>query len=382
MQRFIEVDEFLPGYKKQIKSERRYGIAPPEVLEKISRRENPRHPLVSLGIARSVGYEIEFQKTDFTEQMEEELLFQCLDFAGVRQGQGGRSAFEISPGPFWDPDTGNAIFKIYHDAGIVEPEKYENGFTFHFNVGLGSRKDMVFLIRALHLTGIPYNPHRKFNRPILEIYGKRDPNTSSYIECKAFEVMSPWGFEWSFKSASYLSWALAADQKKSSGLVLSRTGKELASIWRRYVKTVKSGLSTVEEAGDYLNSLSNEDPEIEAVRRQLKLIYPTPSSRYRDLNKVSGSPISKVRVGDRIWNNIAAFAKTQADIAVAGVERVAEKVEAEVIDDIRRIEDSSFEKDRLIEEFIFKYKVKVEGKNPAQTEQDAYFEVRKIFENK
>lgn len=335
-----------------------YEVLDSAELNRIKRREDPRHPLNKLGIARTVGFEIEFMMDSITDEMESTGLFEALGYAGFKPGGGGAESYEISPGPFYDPLTATSVFEEYYDAGILRIDSYDK-FTYHFNVSaLGS--DLVPLIRGLYLTGAAYYSADNFKDSQVRI-GIKNHDLGQYIECKSFSVVTRSGFIWNMKAASYLSWALCAYDRKHKEwgeVKVDKWTEELSNIWHEYVSTLGEGLNSVGMYGYLYESRHLESAR--NVREQLNLIYPTKDSRYKNIDNVGNdSPfIFAVSTADKKWPNLAVFATEIANNAVSKIESLANKFEAEVTRDIKKIEETKNMRDRvsLKSEFCRKYK--------------------------
>ncbi len=352
--RSMESDDIQKYKRRLAKKLPNYEVADKKTLERVKRRENPHHPLNTLGVARTVGYEIEFEADEDARLMNRQGLFELLWFGGFKSGDGGSKSFETSPGPFYDPLTANLVFGAYCDAGIVDLMKYEN-FTYHFNVGIRG-VDVTPLIRGMYLTGAAHNPNRSFKSDRIQIYPNYQ-NGVVYTECKSFEAITKKDFEWNMKSASFLSWALNAHEKKVPEEGLNKWDLELSDIWQEYSDILDEGLASI----DIRNHLDEtmHTPSAEIVKKQLRLIFPKKSFRYKELGKVGITEpgILGIYARGNYWPNLAYFAREVADNAVAKIEALADKLEKEVMEDIKEIEKWSLsEREFLIAEFRDKYK--------------------------
>jgi hypothetical protein len=213
----------------------------------------------------------------------------------------------------------------------------------------------------MYLTGAAYDSHRNFFDSQIRLL-VNDQGFGKYVEGKTFSVVSREGFLWNMKSASFLSWALDAFNYKNDKLGVNKSNKwtdELSLIWKTYMETLGQGLASI---GIYkhLHVPNHVQSDSNMVSDQLNLIFPSKSSRYRDLSKVSyrNSPgISVVRVGKKEWPNLAFFARDVADVAVGEIENLADSLENEVIEDIKNIEGTKRQHERtmLKEKFCRKY---------------------------
>ncbi len=358
----------LEKYKNNLKDKLApYEILDKQALDRIRRRESSKHPLNTLGIAKTVGYEIEFAQDMATTFMLDEGLFEMLGFVGFKPGLGGTGAYETSPGPFYDPLTANTIFETYCDAGIIDLTKYKS-FTYHFNVGIKNEGIVVPLIRAMYLTGAAYDSYADFVDKGLRTYGNRI-NGVAFTECKTFDAITREGFLWNMKSASFLSWALDA----SHGVGKSRKTRtkwhnELGQIWRDYKNTIDEGLRSIDLDG-HLDQIDHGN-DAKIVRRQLQKIFPAKSAYYKDLSKINNytnPDILEIYAQRKYWPNLAYFAREVTNDAVTKIELLADNFEREVEVDIKEIEKRSVPEKSLVAKFREKYNVY------------SYVEVRDLF---
>jgi len=300
------------------------------LIDRIRRRENPLHPLVTLGIARTVGYEVEYPETDRVRKLNRNGTFEFLERLGFKGSTAGGDCRETSPGPFYDPLTANLVFEKFADAKIVDLGKYE-GMTMHFNVGLEESRGLVELVRAMYLTGAGYDPHVNFLRSGLCIRFNSN-GFGQYVECKTFDVMEKSEFVWNMRCLSYLSWALGAHQYLARQGEESAWKKELAEIWKEYLGELNGGLKSVGLEG-YLSEEGNGASSVQIVHQELERILPDTASR-RKIEKRKGN-LPPIRFDNREWPNVAAFTRRVTELSVRKIEALADKIEEEAIQDAR-----------------------------------------------
>lgn len=388
-----------------------------ETLARAAKKEDARHPANSLGIARLTGFEIEYSGNGGGIGIDREDLADFHEFIGIHHGRGRGDAAECSPGPFHDPQTGIEVFRMFVQAGIIDLcTGY--GHTFHFNTQIDNSSTTIqTMIWSLYATGAAYGP--QFTRSLsdeddggdagysLRIYPRKNGQTE-YTECKAFDVMTPEGFEWSYEAGALLSCAAGAYQDILDELDLTRADensirrskanqyrKRLAYIWIRFDRKMLKGFTAI-SFGKNIHTDSVPPSAVRRLDREVGLVYPTIGSRYKnDLSVTHGPlptkkgvagkivPTAPIKIRDKTWPNIVAFATETVGQAMKDVQAVLDSVENNAITDITAIEETKNEEEKfsLILRFIEKYKVVIiEG--PSQTNiLEAYSEVKALFQD-
>lgn len=311
-----------------------------QLLKRVRRRENPLNPLVSLGIARTVGYEIEYPRSPKNIAG----LNNFLSDLGFKQGVvHDGSCLETSPGPFYDPLTANMVFEKYVDSGILNFHGTEGAMTFHFNVDVLC-DGLIPLVRAMHLTGAGFDQTKFFFWDDLRIF-RNNNGYGDYTECKTFDAISPYEFKWNMRCASYLAWALGASQDKCHR---NSWGIQLSNIWKNYLSEINKGLKS-QGSSDYLYEGRNKEIGtpiscIGKVTYQLNCIFSQESARFGGLNEIDSSANEKIfpiKIDDKVWPNVAAFARDVTEQAVQKIENIVDFIENEAIEDVRKIEKLS-----------------------------------------
>jgi hypothetical protein len=310
-----------------------------DISKTVRELESADNPLVKDGIARRVGYEVEFDEPTWINHIDTVLsLFPQL---GIKMGIGGTRgkvvSKELSPGPFWSPETGNIIFRMFVDAGLIDFYK-RFGMTMHFSLEIPRRDDIDMLIKGMYLTGYAYEPRFTFQTLGIEsrgsvrmdIFTNHQIEGENYFECKAFDLMTAHGFEENFRLASYLAWALAAWQDVHLGTRSKTTPPQweclnkLATVWETYLRCLSAGFESIG-----INHCRGEEVffnEWRKMDREIRFVYPDIKSRFEDPHKVEeeiffGQQVrsKRVVVNDKEWPNIVAFGQDIAEEAVAEI---------------------------------------------------------------
>ncbi len=366
-------EEGLPEYRARISrtfSPDKRSKEERELMSKIRRRESEFSPLVSLGVAKSVGFEIEYPCA--YEDME------CvLKSFGFATGFPQEGCLEISPGPFWCPETASAVFDKYTEAGIIDLHKYR-GLTYHFNLGVVGQGGLIPLVRAMHMTGAAFDEKIPFLHS-LNIYTKGKKH-GIYMEVKAFDVIREKEFKWNMKAASYLGWSVGAVQDASDWGF--GWGQELFRVWTNYQDSLSRGLAPL-KLGEYLTTSSNKSPEVAGIVNQLSYIFSDPGARFGELEQVGNHHdrrILPVTLDGVFWPNIAAFARDVTNDAVAKIEKVADDVEQRAIGNLKRIEAmSGIKRGMAVQKFIEDYQYSKLMEKYELTAEELYLKVRRLL---
>ena len=386
-------DERVKNYKSLLRSlgiNARVGIeSDHELLFRIKRRENKIHPLNSMGISRTVGFEIEYPNyTPICEHLRERGYIKKLELIGFNPGYGDSRCDEASPGPFHDPETAVAVYKLYAESGIIDTDSF-CGMTCHFNVDLHEIDGLVELVRSLYLTGAASYPYRKPENMHLRIGHNGD-----HIEGKVFSINTDEDAIWNLRSASYLSWALGAYQDvynyQISNLSELKQKIALADVWKEYTSKIVQGLDYI-GMGSYVSESENRDEngddinEVSWIREQLKKIYPDEFyAQLPDLNNVgqlieddvNPDGILGIRLGEKWWPNMCAFAREITNEAVGKIISITDQVEKECVEDIKKIEGMGTIKKRFaIPRFLKKYKFTIE----TESNVEAFNQVKQLL---
>ena len=354
------------------------GISPEDLI-RIGRRENPLHPLNTLGVARRVGHEVEYTPGDTDKQIRRKYGFEILDIIGFFSGGGGGEAVETSPGPFYDPLTAVTVFNLFADSGIIDLHR-RNSQTMHFNVDMLPTPSLELrrLVRALHASGYSNNPNIAWERPELYI----SPN-GDHTEGKVFDVVSKKGFGWTMESASFLCWTIAARERLKNRVRFPNTiDGRLASIWQSYIHILTMGFESVGVNG-YLENANNRSIEVRGVIDQLKIIFPDKDipALHRDVSKADESLLPGVKPvvlsqTDK-YANIAHFVRVVTDLHVAKVRALADDLEMKARKEVVSIDKlPRWQKAKAVDRFLKKYKTPVKSN---ETNEEVYARVRSIF---
>jgi len=361
----------------------------PKVIERMRKRENPRHPAVSLGIAKTNGYEVEYDsiKNPVVQRLKKNNTFDYLYTLGFKCGTGDMNsgkADETSPGPFYDPQTAAIVYLLYANAKIIDTSMFV-GSTFHFNIDNSvDDDDIVPIIRGLYLTGAALSPYHDSERDTLATVNHKDERRT---EGKVFGVNTDADFVWTMISAANLCFAKAASKDESDS-----PGKEyrdaLGQIWEEYVQRMEKGLEYVNKKG-YLyerrlrvvtqdevgHKFLTPEPNEEWVKDQLKKVFTDRTyAAYPDLKR-AGQQNPAQQTGDGVrgifeepskwYPNIAVFSRTVINEAVSGVQKVIRKIETDCLQDIREIDSlQDEEKWAKLYNFVHKYNVDIGRENP------------------
>lgn len=358
-----------------------------EVLERVKKHNSPWYPVVSLKIAKKLGYEVEFRCPDSYEIVSSQTIGTSV---GFKKGDGDKKYYtELSPGPFFDPEVGNLIFEKYVEAGIIDvikPLGLDNDKTMHFNIGIRDMSGVVSLVRALHLTGAGINTERNFTKTYLDIRFNRQTFGPEYIEAKSFDVVTLSEFEWNWISASYLGWALGACndiwKNQNWGSPGIKWKNKLSVIWDDHMTMLGHGLESIADS-KYLVTEENHLSSVTDTMTQLKFIFNEPGAHFGNLHKIdalSNTNIKPVRVGGKTWPNIAFFAREVTNKSVAKVRSVVDSIESEAKDDLKAIDklpkgQQTDAASRFLEKYNYSWVMQKYGLG----EEKAFQEIRKLL---
>ncbi len=381
-----------------------------EKMTRAKRRENPRHPLISLGIARTIGFEVEYPIDKRADDMNtRHIYYDIMEGLGLKYGAGGNNCSEVSPGPFYDPETALAVLRMYSDIGFLDFYLHPN-MTCHFNLGIRDTKSFAFLIWNMYLTGAAYNPDNS------HVAGEEDntyevricPNDQGqgkYLEGKVFDAMTQPALAWNLSCATYLSWAqsaadyvistnqnrsLSPENVRRSGL--NRYRRELALIWRTHELDIRRGAQQVGLGGIFHETIPYHLNEV--LDRQIQLVYPDLPSRYLDPSLVSERKLTQggtekvvkthpIDYQGRHYPNIVAYTTEMTNHTVAKIKEVEAEVEADCVRAIWEIETSPNEAllPALIDAFIDDFAVEVPENATFEDKLRAYHEVKVLFQD-
>lgn len=394
-----------------------------EVIARASRTEDCRHPLISRGIARLNGYEIEFSylSDEISNRIGDD-FFSVAEILGFHKGL---DRFEAAPGPFYDPETGIALFELLSDAGMANLY-HETGYTFHFNIQTEAikntdrdtpsqveeemTKDLFEIFWGLILSGAAHGP--QYSKRVQLDYAAigrlsvlpNQNNHGRYIEAKIFRVITKHEFYWTYRAATYLSWAknayleLCRLNKKDS---LSRRElgscdggeleKQLARISLRYSDKLRRGLRTI--GLEYQLGLTRISGEtLRFIHEQQALAIPDFKSRFSPLPAVVGereiklsnkreraAPVA-ITIDGSTYPTLVHFTREIISEAVTEILATLAQFEQETIRHIDEIDQANGEKRKsLLDAFLAANKVVVPLHPTWADKENAYTEVRQLF---
>ena len=394
------------------------------VIARASITENPRHPLISRGVARLNGYEVElsYLSTETTKRIGDD-FFTIAEILGFHKGG---DCFEAAPGPFHDPETGIALFELLADAGMADLYR-QTGYTFHFNIQTEAIKnterstplplerrlieDLYEIFWGLILSGTAHGPlfskrgehDEYYNHGRLYVTPNQNDN-GRYIEAKIFRVITKHEFYWTYRAATYLSWAKNAYRElcranKKDNLTIRELGnctggrleKQLAQISLQYSDRLHRGLRTVGLEGQ-LDCASISGDTRRFVHEQQALAIPDFKSRFSPLpavveerviqlggEKHKAVPIA-VTVDGNTYPTLVHFTREISSQAVSEVLDALAQFEQVTVKQLAEIDQARGKKRKsLLNAFIESNKVALPV-NPSWADKEkAYAEVRQLY---
>ena len=301
------------------------------IAERIAQDENTDLPIITMGIAATQGYEIEYPSNPGTMSAAiSEGFEEVTEALGIHWGSGGDGCAEIAPGPFYHPETMIAYLKLMQDLGLIDFHKYK-GMTLHFNPGVG-KEGLKHLILAQYLgntlsdTTMFSNFSREYGFTFKTCDGLLG-DVDTYTECKSFLCVTPAETELGLAQIGYLSWALKCHQRVEEYLV-DRTGlpdqvKQMASVWSRYVDNLDKGVRSVGLDNLFYNGDDDDSVPARKLNKMIVLIdeaVPDYQARFKNPNSVT-TP-NPVVIRGRRWPNIVAFARSIGNEAVEEIKSI------------------------------------------------------------
>lgn len=304
-----------------------------EIARSITQLENPNLPVITSGIAATIGSEVEFPY--FQSRLHKSIPQGFISFTeglGIHWGTGGSNCAEIAPGPFYHPETMVFFHRLMQDLGFIDYHQYL-GMTFHFNTPV-QREYLLYLVFGLYMANIMSSPNM-FSSITLEegfrpqIYEGNDGQVEDYTECKSFLCYTPEDTDRGTIQAGYISWALRNYQLSLRQRHPPKRVRQMAAIGHQYINTISAGARAVG-----LQGLFNRDDEDyvrpEAINRLVDLVsevVPDYRARYLDTKNIDSS--SPVLIRGKSWPNLVAFARDAGELAVQRVKMVEEEMNRE-----------------------------------------------------
>lgn len=365
-----------------------------EKMARAKRRENPRHPLISLGIAKTIGFEVEHPPLEEIELNKRNIYSLVMSVLGLKCGWGGFNADEVSPGPFYDPETALAVLRMYSDAGFLDFYLHAN-MTCHFNLGIRDSDQFAFLIRNMYLSGAAYSqensePLNKDEHHSLRIL-KNNKGMGPYLEGKVFDALTQPALAWNLKTASYLSWAQSAAKDAETGK-LNRYRHDLAHIWIHHESCIRRGAEKVGLGEIFCRTIPSS--LYRKLDAQMEVVYPDLHSRYTDPATVSQRTIVKgghkrvieptpVDLDKKHWPNIVAYTVAVCDETVTRIQEIEARVEADCQAAILEIETNPNQAQyrKLLDQFLVDFAVDIPDNATPDEKRQAYSEVKALFQD-
>lgn len=331
-----------------------------EVSRQISRLENPDLPIITMGIASTLGGEVEFPSIHerITKYIPDALV-EVTESLGVHWGTGGSGCAEIAPGPFYHPETLVAYLQLMQDLGFVDLYKYQ-GMTLHSNLGVRN-EGLSELILAQYTSNTisdisMFTSHSRRNGFEFKIWADRAGEIETYSECKSFLCMTPHELDIGLTQVGYQSWALKCWQNIGERLGDTARVKQMADVWSQYIQNLEIGARSVG-----LDGIFGQDHNTLPKRKLNKMIaliheaMPDYRSRFKDpMSTITPNPVT---VGMRKWPNIVAFARSIGDEATQQIKLIEQDINQHAALEIRQIGRSRGEDRRgLVNGFIQKYR--------------------------
>ena len=311
-----------------------------EIARQIALDENPNLPVITMGIAATQGYEIEYPRPRNSGTMSHafpEGFEAVTEDLGIHWGDGGDGCDEIAPGPFYHPKTMIAYFRLMQDLGFIDFYKYQ-GLTLHFNSGVGTRH-LRYLILAQYL-GNTLSDTSMFSRFSREhafnfrIFGGLPGDVDEYAECKSFLCLTPAETELGLTQIGYLSWALKCYQGVGNHLGV----KQMAAVWREYVADLNAGAKSVGLGGLFSGKGELREISPALLNQMIALVdeaVPNYRARFKDPDSITTA--NPVTLNGRQWPNVVAFARSIGNEAVKNIKSIERDINTKAQRQVPRI---------------------------------------------
>ncbi len=378
-----------------------------QAINRARRTEHPRNPLITRGLALTSGYEVEMDY--LSEFLKEKLGNDFFPVAKILGFNRGSDMFEAAPGPFYDPETGIALFEVLFDAGIANLHK-EAGWTFHFNVDLEKDSDFQAVVWPFYAAGTvdTYKDYeRGYDSPRnLRVYPNRQGGGPEYKEGKVFAIFEKEQFYWTYRSATHLASAAKlyrnlcklndVENLSQRDLVTckgERTEKSIANRWLMFRLKMRRGLESC-GLGPFSGDKNGIDGHyVRALHEQQALIYPDVASRHNPLPPTVGKAVVRlnyeepkmvspipVKIDGKTWPTALHFATDTINEAVDGILRERTSFESRIIKNMEEIDHASGQyRKRLIRALFAEIHADVPAQASHRQKEAIYSEIRGLY---
>lgn len=331
-----------------------------EVSRQISKLEDPNLPIITMGIASTLGGEVEFPSIHerITKYIPDALV-EVTGVLGVHWGTGGSGCAEIAPGPFYHPETLIAYLQLMQDLGFVDLYKYQ-GMTLHSNLGVWN-EGLSELILAQYISNTisdisMFTSYSRRNGFEFKIWADRAGEIETYSECKSFLCMTPHELDIGLTQVGYQSWALKCWQNIGKRPGDAARVKQMGDVWSQYIQNLEIGARSVG-----LDGVFGQDHDTlpkRKLNRMIALIHEAmPDYRSRFKDPMSTITLNPVTVGTHKWPNIVAFARSIGNEAIQQIKLIEHDINQHAALEIRQICRSRGEDRRvLVNRFIQEYR--------------------------